>query len=209
VINVNEKFGRLLVVQVIDKKMVRCVCDCGEIVERPVCRLKIGKTRSCGCLARELKRRPHSHGECTAKNKSPEYRVWGHINGRCHNPSDAAFSDYGGRGICVADEWRNSFAAFLAHVGRRPSKLHTLDRINNDGNYEPGNVRWATRIEQNNNRRSNRRLEFDGQVKTLAEWGRAIGIDSLTIWARIYAHGWTVERALTTPLRGTKWKEAA
>jgi hypothetical protein len=109
-----------------------------------------GLTRSCGCLRREASRgRKIRHG----RYRTPEYVSWASAKQRCHNPKYAAFHLYGGRGIRMSDEWRADFAAFLAHIGPRPTKAHSLDRIDTDGNYEPGNVRWATAEEQANNRR--------------------------------------------------------
>jgi hypothetical protein len=95
---------------------------------------------------------------------------------RCQHPSHHAFQNYGGRGISVCDRWNKSFEAFVEDVGERPTPEHTLDRIDNDGNYEPTNVRWATRQEQANNRRNNVRITHNGQTKTLAAWARDIGI---------------------------------
>lgn len=93
------------------------------------------------------------HGEASRGGKSPEYKTWVGIIKRCTDPKAKGWPNYGGRGIHICDEWRHSYAAFLADVGRKPSPRHSIDRIDNDGNYEPGNVRWATRSEQNSNQR--------------------------------------------------------
>ena len=131
---------------------------------------------------------------------SLEYRSWNSMNERCHNPNSTGYERYGGRGIRVCDAWRytNGFAAFIAHVGKRPTPKHTLDRINNNGNYEPGNVRWATRKEQGNNRRTNRLLTHKGLSRTLAEWADAIGLDPSSLHERL-ASGWSMADALETP----------
>lgn len=101
-----------------------------------------------------VKARPTSHA-WDGKKETPEYRCWRHLRQRCHDPNHRDYANYGGRGIRVCDEWRASFSAFVAHVGARPSREHSIDRINNDGNYEPGNVRWATRsVQMTNTRRS-------------------------------------------------------
>lgn len=132
----------------------KCVvdCACGTVgIVRNAYTVKSGGTKSCGCL----NDKPHheTHGESAAGKWTPEYRAWVNAITRCHNPNATRFKNWGGRGIIVCEEWRNSYPAFLAHVGRRPSPKHSLDRYPNpDGNYEPGNVRWATLIEQANNR---------------------------------------------------------
>jgi len=95
----------------------------------------------------------HKHGHAGNGGMTPEYRAWANMKTRCYAPSYRGYHNYGGRGIRVADEWRNSFEAFYAHVGPRPSAQHSIDRIDNGGNYEPGNVRWATRNEQQGNKR--------------------------------------------------------
>jgi len=123
--------------------------------------LKTGHSRSCGCLRREAGRRTgnasRKHGHASRRAPSPEFCAWQNMKDRCHNPSHAAYRYYRGRGITVADEWRDNFTAFYAHIGPKPSPDHSLDRINNDGNYQPGNVRWATWSQQNKNRRPYKR----------------------------------------------------
>lgn len=104
------------------------------------------------------------------------YPVWCAMKRRCENKAAKAYPDYGGRGIKVCDRWRSSFAAFLADIGDRPSSTHTLERKNNDGDYEPGNVVWATHLQQGNNKRNNRLIRIDGTTQTLAEWARVAGI---------------------------------
>ena len=115
---------------------------------------------------------------------------------RCCNPSNNAYHYYGGRGITVCEQWRDSFETFLADVGLRPSNQHSLDRYpNNDGNYEPGNVRWATRMEQAINKRSNRWITAHGKTMTVSEWSRELGILDKTIYYRLSA-GWSAEAAI-------------
>lgn len=158
---VGQRFGKLVVLERwIEQRrsFVRCLCDCGETITRPLSYLTTGDTRSCGCYRKEVATQAQldmagKHGEAVHSGRTPEYKVWGAMNNRCTNPRNGAWDNYGGRGITVCAEWRNDYPAFLAHVGRRPSPDHSIDRIDNDGNYEPGNVRWATLEEQNGNRR--------------------------------------------------------
>ena len=120
---------------------------------------------------------------------------------RCTNPKDAGYDLYGGRGINVHPEWKNSFTAFLDHVGRRPTRAHSLDRIDNERGYEPGNVRWATAAEQNRNQRSNIRITFNGETMILTDWAKRIGIPVNTLYSRITHLGWTLDEALKPKMR--------
>jgi hypothetical protein len=130
---------------------------------------------------------------------TPEYNAWRHAIQRCEDPTHRQFHRYGGRGIVMSPEWRHDFAAFFTYIGPRPTAAHSLDRFPNpDGNYEPGNVRWATKDQQVNNTCRNHWLEANGQRLTLTQWAAQVGIDSRTIHWRL-KHGWPVERALTAP----------
>ena len=191
---VGERFGRLLVTA-LDGEHRICRCDCGKTTR--VTSSNIGrKTFSCGCLWRE---RITRHGRV----KSQEYGIWEGIVGRCTNPSNSRWKDYGGRGIRICDEWRESFSAFLGCVGERPSRQHFIDRFpNNDGHYEPGNVRWATRSEQQRNRRNNHVLTAFDKTQTLTAWAQETGIGVGAIRQRL-RYNWPVEVALTLPATRT------
>lgn len=173
-----QRFGRWTVKSYAgsDKKQNarwNCVCDCG--IERDVARLHLihGNSKSCGCLGKEARlARCLTHGG----TKLPEYRVWHGMKKRCYLPSEPAYKNYGGRGIEVDARWREDFSAFLADMGRRPSAKHTIERINNDGNYAPDNCVWATKDKQANNTRANHMLTVDGQTMTLAQTARRFGI---------------------------------
>lgn len=132
--------------------------------------------------------------------KTAEYTAWWAMIQRCENHAHASFSRYGGRGITVCPAWRQSFAEFLAHVGRRPSAQHSLDRKDSDKGYEPGNVRWATPREQANNTRANRLFGHEGRQATVPEWAREFGVPSSTVWKRLRL-GWDFARALRTPVK--------
>jgi hypothetical protein len=130
-------------------------------------------------------------------SKAPIYDVWSGIVGRCLNPKNQAFKDYGGRGITLCDRWR-SFDNFYADMGDRPVGM-SLDRIDNNLGYEPDNCRWATRLEQNRNRRSVRLIEMDGERLPMSEWAARYGLKAATL-ARRLKKGWAPEEAIKTPL---------
>lgn len=134
--------------------------------------------------------------------KTTEYRIWQGIKSRCSNPNDPRFKWYGARGILLCEVWRNSFLAFREHVGLRPSLRHSLDRINNDRGYEPGNVRWALGSQQQRNSRSSRVYELDGQVKTLTEWVEGTSIPYDVVRQRVEKYRWPLRDALTRPVGG-------
>ena len=142
----------------------------------------------------------HGHGRNSAGKSSSEYAAWACMKARCSNSNHKDYPLYGGAGIKVCDRW-GLFDNFLADVGLKPSAIHQIDRVNNAGNYEPDNCRWATPQEQANNRRSNRLITYGGKTQTLAQWAREIGVQQATLHARM-RYGWTFERIVTTPLRG-------
>lgn len=144
------------------------------------------------------------HGHAIGYGTSPEYRTWTAMRNRCHNRRNKSYPRYGGRGVRVCARW-NDFAAFLEDMGQRPSRLHTLERGNNDGPYSPDNCRWATAKEQARNRRTSRRLAAFGRTQTVAAWAEETGLKPGTIHQRIDSYGWDVERALSSRLeRQTK-----
>jgi len=134
---------------------------------------------------------------------TPEHHAWRNMRRRCLSPSDKEYKNYGGRGISICERW-GDFNLFLEDMGQRPSPLHSLDRLNNEGDYDPANCRWATKSEQSANRRISRFLTFNGQTMTMAAWGRYLGLGPRggnMIRLRLNK-GWTVERTLTTPRLG-------
>jgi hypothetical protein len=141
-----------------------------------------------------------THGESFAKTRTPEYVAWTNIQQRCTNASGPDFERYGGAGITVCKRWTDSYEAFLADMGRRPSAKHSIDRLDGAKGYEPGNCRWATPTEQARNQKSNRLLTVNGETMCLAAWSERSGIDSALIRKRIDDLGWSVEAAVSTPV---------
>lgn len=174
-----------------------CKCVCGTVKSIREHQLKYGKAKSCGCRRWEMISKSNTtHG----MKHTVEYNAWKEMKQRCDNPKMHAYHSYGGRGITVCERWSHSFENFLQDVGRKPSHLHSIDRINNDGNYEPGNVRWATKKEQGRNRRSNTHIEHNGQSLCVSEWCEVYGLHTNTFLNRLN-RGWSIERSLTTSPR--------
>lgn len=157
------------------------LCECGCGLPAPIA--KISQTRSGHIRGMGMRFIHGHHAKKHGLFRTPEYATWAAMKGRCSNPREASYSRYGGRGISVCNRWL-SFEGFFADMGRRPSKKHSLDRINNDGNYEPGNCRWATDTEQCNNQRRNVFVEYGGERKTLAQWARHYGFAYYVISSR-------------------------
>lgn len=173
----------------------QCVCGTKKIVQ--CASIKYGGTKSCGCKKSGLTiEHRKTHGMCY----SAEYGIWCGMIKRCYSQNHKHFSRYGGRGIKVFPDWIRSFSSFYECLGNRPSKLHTLDRINNDGDYEPGNVRWATGTEQSRNRSSNKLFTYNGETKCLTEWAELFGIRRSCAFSRLNA-GWSFEEAMTLGIR--------
>lgn len=204
-------YGRLTVVAQIGTAWV-CDCACGakgKVVRTTL--LRSGTTKSCGCLRREmgvtLGASSRKHGEGNKGKTTAEYRTWSGMISRCHNANHPLFPDYGGRGISVCAAWRADYRAFLADMGRRTSEFHSLDRINNDGNYEPDNCRWATWEQQNNNQRpKSKYTEFglldsvthEGRTQTVGAWIADVGMTVPGYRSR-KKRGMTTDEALFTP----------
>lgn len=201
---VGQKFGRILVISRdhVDKNRHvywKCLCDCGVETVIASSSLLNGRTRSCGCLARELTSKTHfKHG---MKN-TRLYGIWSKMKERCNDTENPKFARYGGHGISVCEEWQKSFISFkdwaLAH-GYKDNL--SIDRINNDGNYEPSNCRWADAITQANNTSANRRITIDGETHTITEWERIMGYKHGVIFARLNYGKMSEKESVKKPLR--------
>ena len=203
-----QRFGRLMVIECCGRskdgqKVYLCKCDCGAETNVKSGNLLSGNTQSCGCLSAERnaersRKRLLKHGGCGTRL----YRIWFDMRQRCNWDKSINWHLYGGRGIKVCEEWEKDFAAFrdwaLSHGYKEELQL---DRIDNDGNYGPDNCRWATRIEQGNNRRTCVYVTINGETKTVVEWCKANGISAGTAFSRI-KRGWSAEDAVTKESRG-------
>lgn len=180
-----QRFGRLVALQTEGKYAAgfkwRLRCDCGVEIVAIGSNVRAGRTRSCGCLRDEaIVSANTTHG----KRYTPEFKVWAGMHNRCRNPNDVAFTRYGGRGIRVCERWRD-FESFYADMGARPSHKHSLDRINNDGNYAPDNCRWATASQQRRNQRGTIYLEFNGRRLAMADVAELLGVTYSTMENRL------------------------
>lgn len=195
-----QRFERLVVVQKCSERgkggevYWLCKCDCGAEVRSQASPLKMGRTKSCGCLSRDRTRKHGMEG-------TPTYNAWAHMLTRCRNEKHKQWKDYGGRGIKVCDRWM-SFDNFLADLGEKP-KGKSLDRIDNDGDYEPSNCRWANQRQQVTNRRMSPRYEWKGEIRSLSELAEQHGLKWRRVYERVRA-GWSIEDALTVK-RGNRW----
>jgi len=192
---IGMKFGRLTIREMLPECRCSCDCDCGAVgVRIYYFDVTKGESSSCGCLRREL---ITIHGNASRGEQVPEYRAWAAMKQRCLNPKLKGYKNYGGRGISICSEWSHDFQAFLSHVGRRTSPVHTLGRINNEIGYHPGNVRWETRSEQAQNTRTNVKLTHRGITQSIAAWARDLGLNKSTVCGRLKA-GWPQELALSS-----------
>lgn len=195
-----KKIGRWSVLKYEGNKKYTCQCECGNIKSVDNQSLRRGKSLSCGCLqietVKSLCKKRIKHG----MSKSKAYHTWCSIRDRCENSNNGSYERYGGRGISVCKRWTQSFELFMEDMGIPPTAKHTIDRIDNNGDYEPSNCRWATMEEQQNNRSNNRVITHEGESKTLAEWCKHSGMRYSLIQWRLDA-GWEFKKAIETPPR--------
>ena len=199
-----QQFGRLMVIERAKSSDYEnasyanwvCKCDCGNMSVHASRHLRSGRVRSCGCLAKELTaKRSQTHGG----RHTRLYEIWTGMKKRCYNSGNQAYSKYGGRGIMMCDAWKNDFESFQDWaLSSGYSDELSIDRIDNDGNYEPSNCRWATRKIQSVNRSNVKQYELGGELKTLGDWAAEYGLTRKTLNSRLQK-GWALEKALTTP----------
>ena len=203
------KYGRLVIlsrakdyIQPNGKKRImwNCMCDCGSTITAFGDNIKKGVTTSCGCYRKE----------CTSKRISVHndtntrlYGVWCTMKSRCYNRAVKHYHRYGGRGIVVCDEWKNSFKSFKDwSINNGYSEGLSIDRIDNNGDYSPTNCRWVSFKIQANNRKSNKLLTYKGETHNLTEWAKIININPKTLFSRLYS-GWSIERMLDSYKKST------
>jgi hypothetical protein len=202
-ISVGQRFGLLTVIQEVDqgKRNARRFlmrCDCGNQKIIPMVNMRIGDTTSCGCVhKKQMSQRNYRHG----KRHTSIYHRWLCIKDRCTNPNNKSYKRYGGRGIGICKEWSDSFQAFYDYLGDPPFPKADIDRIDNHGKYEPGNVRWVTRMVNSNNTRQNVRYAWQGQQRTLRELSDMSGIKYQALNDRL-KRGWTMQEAMNIPAGG-------
>ncbi len=182
---VNRIFNNLTVLSDLEdrknNRFVHCICKCGNECNVALGKLKSGHTQSCGCYQKQRAKEANiKHNFCCSRTDgtTAEYRSYSMAKNRCNNPKSKDYVNYGGRGVKFEF---NSFEDFIAHVGKKPSKEVSLERIETNGNYTVGNIKWATRIEQANNKRNNVWYEYDGERKTLSQWALYFNIDVRTL----------------------------
>jgi len=197
---VGQKFGRLTVIEYSHTNRYyywKCICECGNEHIASSGNLKFGNTKSCGCYGKQMLLESNlKHG----KYPKNLYEKWHGIKSRCYNNKDSNFYLYGGRGIKVCDEWKNSYIAFRdwALTNGYQEGL-TIDRIDNNGNYCPENCRWATIKEQANNRRDNKLITYNSKTQTVSQWADELGLNYCVLNGRL-RKGWSIERALESKL---------
>lgn len=180
-----------------NRDKVCSLTGCAQVVyARRICKLHYDRHKRTGNYEGRII-------SATSKRKrSPEVRAWYHMKSRCNNPNDASYKNYGGRGIYVCERWNgpDDFFNFLTDMGERPSPQHSLDRIDVNGPYSPDNCRWATKVQQQRNTRSNKILEYNGKCQTAVEWAEELTIPINTFYQRLYLN-WDTQRIVGTPVK--------
>lgn len=184
-----DKIGRLTIIRELEQvnyiRKFICKCDCGKEVVKWLKHLRhtYGRVSSCGCVSREMIIK-----QSTTHNKTYTitYGCWLSMRRRCYDKKMDSYPRYGGRGIVVSEDWMN-FENFIRDMGERPSTKHSIDRIDLNGNYEKGNCRWATQLEQGRNKSTNRIIEYNGELKILKDWANELGVDQSYIGKNIRA----------------------
>lgn len=166
------------------KVLFECKCDCGNIINVIGSKLKNGWTKSCSCLQKEKAKLATPPNKTHGLSKTLIYSTYYTMISRCNNINNESYPHYGGRGITVCERWMESFENFISDMGEKPTKNHSIDRIDVNGNYEPSNCRWATKIEQENNKTDNRIIFHKGKNYTIAQLSKLLNINYSTLWNR-------------------------
>lgn len=204
-----EVYGRLTVLYFIkrekNKTYWKCKCECGNEIIIPITYLTTGDTQSCGCLRKEVTAKTSKKNSFVKNHRL--YSIWIDMRRRCYNKNRKSYKYYYKKNICICEQWKNDFAEFQDWSLKNGYKDNlTIDRINNDGNYEPGNCRWVTTFEQNNNMSTNHKIFYKGkEYNSMSAFCRIFNIDYEIFRGRI-RHGWDIEKALNTPVRKKKTK---
>lgn len=189
-----QRFNHLTVINYVGRKnnnsIWKCQCDCGNIVEVRLSNLKSGKTKACGCLMKNGWGNGKTHG----LSKSRPFKIWQEMKSRCNNPNYTYYKNYGARGIKVCFEWKDFVNFYDWAMSNGYADDLTLDRIDNNGNYEPSNCRWVNRKCQANNTRRNHFLEYQGQIKTIANWSDTFNVPYSNIYTYLQRHNWNIEQ---------------
>ena len=194
---VNQKFDKLLVIEKTDvriskKVFWKCLCDCGNIKYVQTYHLTKGIIQSCGCSSTKYKQTEFT---------KPLYIIWQGMKNRCYNPKHENYVNYNGKGISICDEWKDDFELFYNwSISNGYKKGLSIDRINNNGNYEPSNCRWVTKREQMWNTSKNKIIEYKNETRCMAEWCDILNLNYETIQSRFH-RGWNVEKTFETPIR--------
>ena len=197
-----NRYGKLVAIQSYYDKEKKCTlwvckCDCGNTATVRANSLKHGRVKSCGCLRSESNlQRKTTHGLSNTRL----YSVWNNMKKRCTNPNAQNYKRYGARGICVCDEWANSFENFSkwAYSNGYQEGL-SIDRIDNNGNYCPENCRWSNIMTQNNNRNVSMMITYNGKTQNLSSWCKELDVPYFRTWQRIVQYGYSFEQAITLP----------
>ena len=190
-----------------DSRVWLCECSCGNTVRLRTQQLTHGKARSCGCYCKDVFRKRIEENRTHGKKNTRLYRIWGDMKDRCFNQSAKDYPRYGGKGVNICEQWVNDFQSFYDwSIKNGYSDNLTLDRIDNNGNYEPDNCRWATMKEQCRNRSNTLIIEYKGEKRPLSEWCEILNIDYHSAHWRL-KNGWSVQKSFETPTRKMRKKE--
>lgn len=197
----NVRYGNLIAINLFNEKINGhlqwiCKCDCGNTVIVPGVHLVTGNTKSCGCRKIETSRQNGSNNKTHGMTGTSEYKAWQSLRDRCYNVDSQQYNNYGARGIRVCNRWLNSFENFYADMGPKPSSIHSIDRMNNNGDYEPENCYWATPTQQSNNKRTNCFHELNGEMLTVAQIAKKENIPVATLVSRLNRDNLSIEEAI-------------